>query len=185
MKKTLIIHPEDKSTTFLEVIYKNIPEEQRTLVTGGLTINAVRDLIKSHDRVMMMGHGSPYGLFSCNKFVGQTRGYIIDHSTVPLLAEKEENIYIWCNADMFIKHHQLKGFYSGMFISEIDEAYYCGIPGMKQDDIDESNFGFSEILSKFVNEPKEVIYENVKKEYSAIAEINPVALYNNNRLFIS
>lgn len=183
--KTLVIHPEDPSTIFLEVIYKNIPEEDKTLITGGISRDEVNELIKSHDRVMMMGHGAPYGLFSCGKFTGPNYGLIINSATVPLLAEKEENVFIWCNADMFVKHFNLKGFYSGMFISEIGEAYYCGIPGMKQDDIDESNFGFSNIISKYITEPKSVIYENVKKEYAVIAEENPVALYNNNRLYVA
>ena len=30
---------------------------------------------------------------------------------------------------------------------------------------------------------KDFIHENVKKEYGLIAEQNPVALYNNNRLY--
>jgi hypothetical protein len=79
----------------------------------------------------------------------------------------------------------LKGFYSGMFISEVGEALYCGLPGTQQDEVDESNYGFVNIIGKYINEDKNVIYENVIREYGIIAEENPVALYNHNRLYKS
>ena len=55
--KTLVIHPNDRSTWFLENVYKNI--ENLTLVTGNVSRNEVKSMIRDHDRVMMMGHGSP------------------------------------------------------------------------------------------------------------------------------
>jgi hypothetical protein len=70
-----------------------------------------------------------------------------------------------------------------MFISEVGEAYYCGLPYTKQEEVDESNFGFCNILAECINETKETIYEKVKKNYGLIAEQNPVALYNNDRLY--
>jgi hypothetical protein len=72
-----------------------------------------------------------------------------------------------------------------MFISEVGEASWCGLPNTPQDVVDESNFGFCEILSKYINEPTENIHEKVKKEYGLIAENNPVAFYNNKRLYYS
>ena len=63
---TLIIHPEDPSTSFLNIVYKDIPN--KTLVTGGISKQEVMELIKEHDRIMMMGHGSPVGLFGIEKF---------------------------------------------------------------------------------------------------------------------
>ena len=180
--KTLIIHPKDESTTFLDIVYKDIPNQ--TLVTGGYTKGEIQQLIREHDRVMMMGHGSPVGLFSVGVF-GSSNGYIIDQTMVPLLTEKKDNVFIWCNADKFVNTFKLKGFYSGMFISEIEEADYCGIPGTDQELIDESNYGFVNIISKHINENTEVIHENVMKEYGVIAEENPVALYNHMRLYKS
>jgi len=184
--KTLIIHPSDESTTFLEIVYKNIPN--KTVVTGGISKMEVIRLIESHDRVMMMGHGSPGGLFNIGQFTdcgSKYGGYIIDQSIVPLLKQKDNSVFIWCNADKFVDTFQLEGFYSGMFISEVGEALYCGLPGTEQDQVDESNYGFVKIISKYINEDKTVIHEKVKSEYGLIAEDNPVALYNNTRLYIS
>jgi len=121
---TLIIHPKDRTTIFLELVYGAIPD--KTIITGGVSKEQVKKLIQSHERVMMLGHGSPSGLFSVGCFP-ETNGYIIDYSMVELLVQKRDNVFIWCNSDSFVNLYGLKGFYSGMFISEVDEADYCGL----------------------------------------------------------
>lgn len=64
--KNLIIHPEDPTTSFLSQIYS--PLKNKTIVKGGITKSELRELIESHDRVLMLGHGSPYGLLSQAQF---------------------------------------------------------------------------------------------------------------------
>jgi hypothetical protein len=185
--RTLIIHPKDPSTSFLDIVYESIPN--KTIITGGVSKDYVKKLIQEHDRVMMMGHGSPSGLFSVGQFDnvggGYGGGFIIDQSMVSLLKEKDNSVFIWCNADRFVEYFGLKGFYSGMFISEVGEATYCGLPGTKQDIVDESNYGFVNIIAKHINEDTESIYNKVRNEYGLIAEENPVALYNHKRLYKS
>ena len=187
--KTLIIHPSDPSTTFLDVVYESIPD--KTVITGGVSKSDIRRLIEEHDRVMMMGHGSPGGLFAVGQFTESNTNskwgptYIIDSTMVELLSEKTNSVFIWCNADRFVDLYKLKGFYSGMFISETGEASYCGLPGTPQEVVDESNYGFVNIIAKHINEDTEVIYDNVRNEYGLIAEENPVALYNHKRLYKS
>lgn len=180
--KTLIIHPKDRSTFFLDIVYEHVPE--KTIVTGGVTRVELINLIQSHDRIMMLGHGTPDGLLNMGQFPDSS-AYVIDRWMAPLLAEKDQNVFIWCNADQYVNRHQLKGFYSGMFISEVGEANYCGLPGTSQDLVDESNYGFCEILGDVINEPKEAIFETVKEKYGQIADTNPVALYNHKRLYKS
>jgi hypothetical protein len=180
--QTLIIHPKDSTTTFLELIYGKIPD--KTIISGGVSKEQVKDLIQSHERVMMLGHGSPSGLFSVGSFP-DTNGYIIDQTMVELLNRKRDNIFIWCNADSFVNQYRLKGFYSGMFISEVEEADYCGLVGTSQNQVDESNLRFGEIFSGFANEDTSLIYKNVLIEYGKLAEKNPVASYNCKRLYKS
>ena len=182
MESTLIIHPKDMSTSFLDIVYDPIPN--KTLITGGVTKDEVRELIETHDRVMMMGHGSPGGLFSIGNFKNCS-GFIIDRTMIESLSKKNNSVFIWCNADQFVNHYNLKGFYSGMFISEVGEAHYCGLPGTKQEVVDESNYGFCNILSNYINESEKTIFDKVKNEYGLIAENNPVALYNHNRLYLN
>ena len=178
---TLIIHPDDNTTKFLTGIYENIPN--KTVITGGVNEEELIKLIEEHDKVMMMGHGSPNGLFKVGSFPKVKETFVINKSHVPLLNEKEENVFIWCNADMFVNFYELKGFYTGMFISEVNEAYYCGLPGTTQDIVDESNYGFTNIIKKHITENKNVIHEKVKNEYGVLSENNPVAFYNNLRLY--
>ena len=195
--KTLIIHPDDRSTDFLKPIYENVTDA--TVVTGGLTKSEVNQLIEQHDRIYMMGHGSPGGLFSIGKFLpdnkrnsdiadivysGWSHGNIIDHTTVELLRNKE-CIFIWCNADQFVTKHNLKGLYSGMFISEVGEAKYCGLPDTILETITVSNNYFAQITGEVINEPLSVIYEHVMDNYGLLLGLNPVASYNYDRLYLA
>ena len=78
---TLVIHPEDSSTWFLNRVYEDI--EDLTLVTGNVSKDEVKSMIRDHDRIMMMGHGSPRGLFSVGQFPSVNNNcYIIDESFV-------------------------------------------------------------------------------------------------------
>jgi len=181
--KNLVIHPTDASTDFLKPIYANISEA--TIIHGGIGKGQIAKLISEHDRIIMMGHGSPSGLFSCAKFGDNDySGFVIDYKMVPLLRDKE-CIAIWCNADQFMNRHQLYGFYSGMFISEVGEAMYCGLPGMEQETVTASNDYFAELLGEVINEPLSVIHEHVIDNYGLLTEDNPVALYNHNRLYLA
>jgi hypothetical protein len=177
--KTLIIHPKDSSTTFLDGIYADI--EDKTVIQGGVHQDELKVLIEQHDRVMMMGHGSPSGLFSVGMFP-DSLGHIIDASFVPLLSQKDNSVFIWCNADKFVNLYHLRGFYSGMFISEVREAKFCNVE-VDQKVVTESNYAFSEILSGVIN--TDAMYNDVMVKYGQLAETNPVAKYNADRLYLS
>jgi hypothetical protein len=175
---TLVIHPKDASTDFLIPIYADIKEA--TVLRGGHTKDEVRDLIEKHDRVIMLGHGAPGGLFSVGQFDGY--GMIIDQTMVEALSMKKDNIYIWCNADQFVQKHNLKGFYTGMFISEYSEADYCRVSARKGE-VERSNDLFAQIVGRNVNESVDVIWRRAKRVYQL--ENNQVAVYNNNRLYLA
>jgi hypothetical protein len=191
--KTLVIHPDDRSTDFLCPIYQTADGQPKfddvTVFRGGQTRAQINEAIQTHEQVIMMGHGSPYGLFAMglygNNALGYPSTYIIDFSTVELLKQKDNSIFIWCNADQFVDKHQLKGFYTGMFISETGEATYCGLPGTPQETVDESNNGFVKIFSDELQKTRDtsLLFEQTSNTYSLIADINPVAKYNYNRLF--
>jgi hypothetical protein len=191
--KTLIIHPDDRSTDFLCPIYltatNRLKFDDVTLFRGGQSKGQILEAIQTHDQIIMMGHGSPYGLFAMglygNNALGYPSTYVIDFSTVELLRQKDNNIFIWCNADQFVDKYNLKGFYTGMFISETGEAAYCGLPGTSQEQVDESNNGFVSIFSHALhNTPdKNMLFEQTNDQYGLLSRSNPVAKYNYNRLF--
>lgn len=188
--KTLVIHPTDSSTDFLKPIYEAIPKKNKTVITTGLDFNELADLIEKHDRVIMLGHGWTMGLFNVSEF--ETGGLVIDWKLADLLREKSENIFIWCRAHVFVETHNLKGFNSDMFISEVGESallsrepYYLSRNLATQEQIDESNNGFVNIIKKYINKDVETIYKKTTKQYSVLAKNNPVARYNYERLYLS
>jgi len=179
--RTLIIHPQDQTTDFLKPVYENVP--LKTVITGGVTREELGVLIESHDRIMMMGHGSPAGLLAVGQFPGAGL-FIVDHRLMAVLEKKKNSIFIWCNADHFVEYYELDGFYSGMFVSEVQEATMMGLTDISQVLIDQSNDWFSLAAGRHINEPNpETICEKVKREYSVLATTNPVAEFNHNRLF--
>lgn len=180
--KTLIIHPQDPSTDFLKPIYDSI--YYKTIITSNLKKEEVNEEIKMHNRVIMLGHGCPYGLFSVGSFWDAKNGLIIDPDTANLLRGKL-NVFIWCNADQYVKENNLHGFYSGMFISEVGEAEYCDVKGVDQNIVNESNDAFAKILSRTINGTQQDMYNSVIQEYGKLAETNPVAYYNLNRIYVS
>lgn len=179
MEKTLIIHPDDRSTDFLKPIYEDIP--YKTIISGGLTRLNVLSEIKSHDRIIMMGHGSPMGLFGINFDCT----YIIDERAVDILRGKE-NYFIWCHASDFVRQHKLNGFSTGMFISETGEANYCKVKASKID-VDNSNQVFAALMRKHIMKEQTLAYNIVSNAYDTYAKEsnNDVAKYNHERLILA
>jgi hypothetical protein len=96
------------------------------------------------------------------------------------LGNKPNNMFIWCNADKFVNRFHLKGFYSGMFISEYSEATYCNTltnPG----DVEKSNDLFSAIVGRNIMLEAKELCDKAKVEY--YLSDNKVAEYNNQRLY--
>jgi len=164
--KTLIVHPHDRSTDFLSQIYKGRDFTVITEHKQKLRKNKFIQEIKNHDRIIMMGHGYPGGLFMS----------YIDSTLVYLLKEKE-CICIWCNADQFVNKYGLKGFYTGMFISEVSEAMWFHIE-TDQAEVNFSNELFTQLVTENID--NEDIHIELKENYVGDS---PVIQYNNDRLY--
>lgn len=168
---TLVIHPSDPTTDFLSEIYK---DKDWTIIRDRISNRQLYLHIKNHDNIIMLGHGTPNGLLGWNNFV-------IDSSWVYLLREKN-CIGIWCHANIFFEKYGLKGFYSGMIISEMQEAvFYRILPNPIE--ILESN----ELLALAIKESIHIsddykLLESVKSKYKT--ENNPIILFNQNNLYV-
>jgi hypothetical protein len=178
--RNLVIHPQDSSTDFLKPIYAKV--KSKKIINGNSTPKDIERLIKTSDRVMMLGHGCSNGLFSIRLFNDFRKGIVIEPKESAILSGKD-NVYIWCNANKFVEANDLHGFYSGMFISEVSEAFFCGV-NATQEMVNESNNTFSEIVGKYVHLSKKELYKKVIEEYGELAKTNPVADYNLSRLCI-
>ena len=178
--KTLVLHPQDRSTDFLKPIYANI--KRKTVLSKNVSHDKLLAAVRSHDTIIMLGHGSPDGLFNVAN-IGKGI-YTIDYELVEELRAKQL-ITIWCNADKFIERHRLQALFSGMFISEVSEARYCGVQG-DQAMVDESNSAFSVLLGNaLVDVPIDFkkTHRTVLSSYASLGLSNTVAKYNSDRFY--
>lgn len=139
--KTLVLHPKDYSTDFLSKIYS---EKDWTVISDRIPKSKLKQAIKDHDRVIMMGHGCGKGLFDSDF------NTVIDSNYLYLLREKY-CIGIWCDADVFFEKYDLKGLYTGMIISESAEALLCGVDYTYRE-IEKSNILLSESFKEGITD---------------------------------
>lgn len=175
--KTLVIHPKDTSTDFLSPIYA---DKDWTIIRNSVIPKShLRGLIHEHDRIVMLGHGTELGLgrIVMERGVETWSGFMIDSTYVDLLRDKI-GVYIWCNANVFVEKYQLKGFYTGMIISEFEEAQMYSVPTSSQW-ISESNKDFALAIKNSIDEDD--MLEKAKLLYegnSAVVEFNRNNLFN-------
>lgn len=163
---TLVIHPDDPTTIFLKKIYEG---KDWTVINDRNDCKdrrIITNLIKKSDRVIMLGHGYSNGLL-----------YTCINPEMAYLLKKKISVCIWCNSDQFVLRYGLKGFYTGMFVSERNEGMYYGIDAT-QEQINYSNNLFATELNKCIDD--ENIYQLIKESYNGD---DPVIQFNNERLY--
>ena len=178
MKKVLVIHPDDRSTDMLKAVYEG--KGYDVISDPRISDEEVVGQIKSHDKIIMLGHGTPYGLISWNRTTGEVR-YVINDSHAELLKTKE-TYSMWCHSDAFFERHDMKGFHSGMIISEEMEALMYGIVGYSDEDIAESMMPlmyamYDTIEMEDLEEMKRIILERYNAK-------DPVTWFNRRNIVI-
>lgn len=174
--KTLVIHPKDPTTDFLIPIYEG---RGWTVINQMKSKSDLKQQIKNHDRIIMLGHGTDRGLLSIEREEKQVVDFVyyIDATMVYLLREKE-CVCIWCNADNFVERYELQGFYTGMIISEYEEAMMYAIPHNSRD-IEESNSLFTQAIKDSIS--KDDMLSEATRIYQS--ESNPIILFNRENLY--
>ena len=134
MSNVLVIHPDDRSTDMLKAVYEG--KGYDVITDMSISDEAVVEAIKSHDTIIMLGHGTPSGLLAPDPHGGYL-GYVIHDGHADLLKTKK-TYSMWCNSDAYFAYHGMKGFHSGMIISEEIEALIYSIHGYTSEDIYQS-----------------------------------------------
>ena len=125
----LVIHPEDRTTDVLKILYEELDAQ---VIVDDCSRPVIDHLLKhasTRERVMLLGHGSDKGLFfrrddTKNEF----DKVIVEHRNNFMLRRHDGNIIgIWCHANLFAQAEGLHGLFSGMMISEESEAEEYGI----------------------------------------------------------
>lgn len=183
----LIIHPDDSTTDFLKPSYAGL---DATVLTTHRDMFNLKENMKNHDRIIMMGHGTPSGLLMpgitiqgvelINNKLNRYNEYILGSSFVNILKTKPI-VAVWCNADRFVLRYDLHGFYTGMVISELCEANYCKVNMCDQYDLDESNYLFTEALTAAIKIPSAESVNVFKEIYDN--PNNTIMVYNRKRIY--
>ena len=140
----IVIHI--KSTIDTEDFEKLYKDLDATVLINPSKSQMKRAIKKEKDCVMIIGHGSEYGLFNHN-----LDGYILDSSIVNLLRNKII-IGVWCYAGNFADKYNLKGFFTSNFISNSSELVDNGFQYFEgcDDVIQRENILFSEKINKLI-----------------------------------
>ena len=117
---TLVIHCKDRTTEMLCQVYEG--KGWDVLRDGNIDPEELHELIRNHERIVMLGHGTPAGLINV-----QRGGLIIDSSFKEDLKDKTLFV-IWCRADEFFRRIGVgKGqFITGNIPSEVWECRAAG-----------------------------------------------------------
>ena len=159
----IVVHPKDPSTKFLHLIYEDI---------GGVLffdsigqreqiLEAIRNA-PTDEPILLLGHGSPHGLLG--GFIGDEDAY--------LLRDRPNLVGIWCYASSYAYRHGLKGFFSGMFISEWYEAEGYDVTATP-DEIDEMCWNFAGMFGDLLRAgfPLEAVAADLMNRNNIISDL--------------
>ncbi len=131
----LVIHPKDRTTSVLSILYEGMGVN---VISGNCSNKEMEHLlhhVSTQERIMLLGHGSDKGLFYREDDTKD--GFdkiIVGHPHTFHLRKHGGNLIgIWCHADKFARAEGLHGLFSGMIISEEQEAEEYGITATKQE----------------------------------------------------
>ena len=173
-----VIHATDPTTQVLSFLYQQ-REDVRLCITEKSTSSDVQRAIRTDDVLMMLGHGNEYGLFSKPDRNGEYRRFLITDRHVQFLRDKT-CIGIWCYANKFAEKYNLHGLFSGMIISELQEAIDLGVPATK-DEIDKEMEKFTirlkDCMEKFGLEQTPLRMKELDDVQSELTKFNYGNLY--------
>lgn len=177
-KNMLVVHPVDSSTDFLCAAYRN---HDCNVIRERLDDSFLNAMILMHDTIVLMGHGTHQGLI--NTVSG---GYAITQGHSKKLAHKN-TFMIWCNADEYVRQSRFANntrdiAYTGMIISEWQEANYCGVTTAKDYHIEESNLKLALMLNNAISSPPMHFTQYASAMYQP--GDNPVMQFNSTNFYV-
>ena len=120
----LVIHPKDKTTAMLSALYDGLEAQVVTDCRSTKEMGHLLHHVSTLERIMLLGHGSDKGLFyRADDSKDEYDKVIVSHAHAYHLRKHGGNIVaIWCNADQFARAEGLHGLFTGMIVSELNEA---------------------------------------------------------------
>lgn len=180
----LVIHPKDYTTAFLSALYDGV---ENTVVINDnrsrANFNHVLHHTPQNDRIMLLGHGSDKGLlWREDDTVPGFDGVLIGHPHIYHLRNHGSNIVaVFCNADKFAMAEHLHGLFTGMIISEIDEAVEQGV-NSTEEEIELENRKFASRLRSLLDEAVP-LYEIPRRMLELDDSHTPLTEFNYHRIY--
>lgn len=128
----------DVDTRVLAALWDDIPDARVLNIRPGTpdARRAVDSAIAAEeDTLILCGHGSPQGLFDPSVMargnlaaIARNPPYLVDVTNAPSIRARRV-VGVWCYAASFAESAGLRGFFTGMFVSNPAEASFVGCPG--------------------------------------------------------
>lgn len=181
--RVLVIHPDDRSTDFLKLIYKDrgydvINFKGETIYDNTKCRRIARREIERHDKIIMLGHGTPNGLLN-----PRTGGFIVDKNFVDLLKERE-TVSIWCFSNKFFEDNGIfnNQFHTGMIISEcLEQLMMLGRVYLDHAEQLENMENFATIVGECIEDTPEEMKKHVLENYVGD---DPVTKFNRGNILV-
>lgn len=174
----LVIHPKDKTTAMLSALYDELEaqvvEDYRTTKEMGRLLHHV----STQERIMLLGHGSDKGLFfRKDDSKDEFDKVIVGHSHAYHLRKHRGNIVaVWCNAYQFARAEGLHGLFSGMIVSELNEALLYQVE-TTQEELDRENVKLARRLRALLDE--RIPLNEIPKRMLAMDDVHsPLTTFN-------
>ena len=128
----------DVDTRVLAALWDDIPDARVLNIRPG-TPDARRAvdaaIAEEEDALVLCGHGSPQGLFDPSVMargdflaIARNPPYLVDARNAPSIRARRV-VGVWCYAAAFAESAGLRGFFTGMFVSNPKEAAFVRCPG--------------------------------------------------------
>ena len=129
----------DVDTRVLAALWDGIPDARVLDVRPGTPDARSRvdsAIAAEEDTLILCGHGSPQGLFDPSVMargadlaaIARNPPFLVDATNAPSVRTRRV-VGVWCYAAAFAESAGLRGFFTGMFVSNPQEASFVGCPG--------------------------------------------------------
>ena len=179
----LVIHLKDKTTAMLSALYDGLEAQVVDNYRSTKEMGHLLHHVSTQERIMLLGHGSDKGLFfRADDSKDEYDKVIVSHAHAYHLRKHGENIVaIWCNADQFALAEGLHGLFTGMIVSELNEALLYQVE-TTQEELDRENVKLARRLRALLDE--RIPLSEIPKRMLAMDDVHsPLTTFNYNKFY--
>ena len=179
----LVIHPKDKTTAMLSALYDGLEAQVVADYRTTKEMGRLLHYVSTQERIMLLGHGSDKGLFfRADDSKDEFDKIIVGHSHAYHLRKHGGNIVaIWCNADQSARAEGLHGLFTGMIVSELNEALLYQVK-TTQEELDRENVKLAMRLRTLLDE--RIPLSEIHKRMLAMDDVqSPLTTFNYNNFY--